>query len=74
MFVVAPTYIIRKYDLPLCINVLDKTLLSSAFWASQLQASFVSLKCKSIFGHSLSVYKCRSCSLQLLQFCRNIDA
>lgn len=54
MFVVAPTYIIRKYDLPLCINVLDKALLPSAFWTSQLRASFVFLKCKSIFSHSLT--------------------
>ena len=68
MFVVAPTYIIRKYDLPLRINIFDKALLPSAFWASQLRASFVFLKCKSVFSHSLTFYKYSSCSLQLLQF------
>ena len=71
MIVVAPTYIIRKRNLSFRINILDETLLPSAFRTSQLRASFVFLKRKSVFSHSSSLfYKCSSCSLQLLQFCR----
>ena len=71
MFMVAPTYIIRKRNLSFGINILDETLLSSAFRAGQLRASLVFLERKSVFSHSSSLfYKCSSCSLQLLQFCR----
>ena len=70
MFMVAPTYIIRKRNLSFDINILDKTLFPSALRAGQLRASLVFLERKSVFSHSFSFYKCSSCSLQLLQFCR----
>lgn len=41
MFMVAPAYIIRKRNLSFGINILDETLLSSAFRAGQLRASLV---------------------------------
>lgn len=70
MFMVAPAYIIRKRNLSFGINILDETLLSSAFRAGQLRASLVFW---SVNLYSVIVppfYKCSSCSLQLLQFCR----
>ena len=56
MFMVAPAYIIRKRNLSFGINILDETLLSSAFRAGQLRASLVFWERKSVFSHSSSFF------------------
>lgn len=70
MFMVTSAYIIGKGNLPFRINIFDKALLPSAFRTGQLRASLVFW---SVNLYSVIVppfYKCSSCSLQLLQFCR----
>ena len=48
---VTSTNIIGKVNLTLCINIPNKTIFLAAFRASGLIASFVFLKCKTVFNH-----------------------